>query len=67
MIIDKPPEQLAREDLIRQTLELAATSLEEKQVNQTYRWAFAKAARIIRDLKETLNKTEMTTDEKSVS
>ena len=57
MIIDKPPEQLAREDLIRQTLEAAAARLERESGNSTYMTAWAKAARMIRGLLPDLMKS----------
>lgn len=49
-ITPKPPEQLAREDLIRQTLEAAARKVENYSVNRTYAKAFRLAARLIREL-----------------
>ncbi len=48
MITTKSPDQLAREDLIRQTLEAAASAIESKHGNSTYERAWAIAAREIR-------------------
>jgi hypothetical protein len=56
MIIAKSTEQLAREDLIRQTLEAAATAIEKKHGNSTYVRAWAIAAREIRLLGSALAK-----------
>lgn len=50
MITTKSPDQLAREDLIRQTLEAAAKRLECIHGNKTYKRAWQIAAREIRDL-----------------
>jgi hypothetical protein len=49
-IIEKSPEQLAREDLIRQTLELAAKRIEKESGNPTYMRAWELAARMVRGL-----------------
>lgn len=51
MIISKPPDQLAKEDLIRQTLEAAAKKLESFSWGVAYRKAFDRAAEIIREMK----------------
>lgn len=56
MIIAKSPDQLAREDLIRQTLEAAAKKLEQKSGNSTYMRAWEIGAKDIRDLAEELAK-----------
>ena len=48
-ITPKPPDQLAREDLIRQTLEAAARRLEKIHGNKTYMRAWQIAARELRD------------------
>lgn len=50
MIKDKPPEQLAREDLIRQILEAAAKRIEKESGNPTYKRAWQLAARMVRGL-----------------
>ena len=50
MITPKSPEQLAREDLIRQTLELAARRIEKLDGNPTYRQAWKIACRAIRGM-----------------
>jgi hypothetical protein len=50
MIIAKSAEQLAREDLIRQTLEAAARRLECLTGNPTYQQAWRIAARSIRSM-----------------
>jgi len=50
MIILKPAEQLAREDLIRQTLEAAARRLECLTGNPTYQQAWRIASRAIRSM-----------------
>lgn len=55
-ITPKPPEQLAREDLIRQTLEAAASAIERKHGNSTYKRAWIIAAREIRLLCSVLAK-----------
>jgi hypothetical protein len=54
MITPKPPEQLAQEDLIRQTLEAAARELERIHGNKTYQRAWEIGARKIRDLSRVL-------------
>ena len=54
MITPKSPEQLAREDLIRQTLESAAKRLEAENGNETYRTAWKRGAKLIRALSEKL-------------
>ena len=50
-ILDKPKEQLEREEAVRQALEQAACKIEALNVNSVYRQALKKATRIIRDLK----------------
>lgn len=50
MIIEKPLEQLAKEDLIRQALEAAARRIEGLDGNQTYQQAWKIAARSIRSM-----------------
>lgn len=50
MIIEKSAEQLAREDLIRQTLEAAASRIEKESGNATYMRAWEIAARMVREL-----------------
>ncbi len=47
----KAPDQLAREEVERQTLELAAKRLEQEHGNPTYMQAWARAIRIIRAMK----------------
>lgn len=49
-MITKPAEQLAREDMIRQTLEAAARRLEHLTGNATYKQAWRVAARSIRSM-----------------
>ena len=51
MITEKSPEQLAREDIIRQTLEAAAKRIEGQSGNPTYRQAWKLAIRAIMSLK----------------
>lgn len=55
-IIEKTPEQLAREDLIRQTLEAAAKRIEKESANPTYMRAWELAARMVRSLLPDLTK-----------
>ena len=55
MITPKPPEQLAREDLIRQTLEAAARRIEKLDGNPTYRQAWKIACRAIRGMPLTID------------
>ena len=50
MIIEKAPEQLAKEDLIRQTLEAAAKRIESLTGNGTYQQAWKIAVRAIRTM-----------------
>ena len=50
MITPKSPDQLAREDLIRQTLEAAAKRIEKLDGNPTYKQAWRLAARSIRSM-----------------
>lgn len=52
VIINKSPDQLAREDLIRQTLEAAAVILDNYSTNKFYRKALRVGARLIREHKE---------------
>lgn len=47
---DKTPEQLAKEDIARQTLEAAAQRLENHPTNNLYKRAMALGARILRDM-----------------
>jgi len=47
----KTAEQLAREDVERQTLEAAAQRIEQENGNEIYRLAWKKAVRIIREMK----------------
>lgn len=47
MITEKSPEQLAREDLIRQTLEAAAKRIKKESGNSTYMRAWELAARMV--------------------
>jgi hypothetical protein len=52
-VVQKPPEQLEREDLIRrETLEKAACRLEQAatNTNRVYQFAWKKAAQLIREL-----------------
>lgn len=49
-IVEKPPEQLAKEDLIRQTLEAVARRLETFSCSPGYQKAFKKAVRLIREM-----------------
>lgn len=51
MIIEKPPGQLALEDIRRQVLEAAAKRLESHACGIAYRKAFDRAAEIIREMK----------------
>lgn len=51
MIIEKPPEQLSREDIFRQALETAAQLLEKHEGNKLYKAAWKTGARLIRQLK----------------
>lgn len=48
---EKTPEQLEREDIVRQALEEAAKRVETKAVGFNYAKAFRAAARYIRSLK----------------
>lgn len=50
MIQEKTMEQLAREEIVRQTLEAAARAVETENVNAIYQRAFRRAAKIIRAL-----------------
>ena len=50
MIIEKSPEQLVREDLIRQTLEAAIRRIEGLDGNYAYIQAWKVAIRAIRSL-----------------
>lgn len=50
---DKSTLQLVREDAARQALEAAAKKLEQHAGGQAYTMAFAKAARLVRELKPT--------------
>lgn len=50
MIIAKSPEQLAKEDLIRQIIEAAAARLEREDGNTIYKMAWKKGAKLIRRL-----------------
>lgn len=49
-LIQKPPAQLIKEDLIRQTLEAAAQRLEREGGNVSYAQAWKRAAKLIRSL-----------------
>lgn len=49
--MNKSPEQLAKEDLVRQTLEEAASRLETRAGNEIYTKAWRAAAKFIRSLK----------------
>ena len=51
MILEKTAEQLIREDVERQALEQAAKRLETEHGNSLYMKAWAKGARLIRDMK----------------
>ena len=55
-IVEKPPEQLAKEDLIRQTLEAAIRRLRGYACSESYRKAFRKAVELIEELNITMNK-----------
>jgi hypothetical protein len=48
MITTKSPDQLAREDLIRQTLDSAAQFLETRNTNRLYKAAWKSAAKLLR-------------------
>lgn len=50
-LVDKSPEQLAKEDLVRQALDAAACELEKRSTNELYAKAFKAAAKIIRSMK----------------
>lgn len=50
-IIEKPPEQLAKEDLIRQTLDEVIWKLETFSCGTAYRKAFDRAMKLIREMK----------------
>jgi hypothetical protein len=50
-VVEKTAEQLAKEDIQRQTLEAAALKLEQYATNRVYRSAFRAAAQLIRSLK----------------
>jgi hypothetical protein len=56
-IIEKSPEQLAREDLIRQTLGAAAKRIERESGNSTYMRAWEIAAKWVRELADDLTKS----------
>jgi hypothetical protein len=56
MITNKSPEQLAKEDLIRQTLEAAASRVEQRSGNSTYVRAWTLAAIEIRKMISELTK-----------
>lgn len=47
-LIQKNPDQLIKEDLIRQTLEGAALFLETRDTNKLYKAAWKSAARLLR-------------------
>lgn len=51
MTVDKPIEQVVREDIQRQVLEAAACRVEALSGNTTYQQAWRIAARCIRSLK----------------
>lgn len=51
MTSDKSPDQLAREDIERRTLEAAAKLLEETHTNRIYKAAWRAAAKMVRQLK----------------
>lgn len=53
VLIEKTPEQLEREDLVRQALDAAANELERRSTNELYAKAFKAAAKIIRSMKLT--------------
>lgn len=51
-LIDKSPEQLEREEIIRTALETAASKIEgQAHESEAYQKAFKTAARIVRSLK----------------
>jgi hypothetical protein len=52
MITEKSPEQLAKDEVVRQALEIVAKRLEEqKYKGNTYQKAFKKAVAIVRSIK----------------
>lgn len=50
-LVEKSPEQLAKEDLVRQALDAAANELERRSTNEMYAKAFKAAAKIVRSMK----------------
>lgn len=50
-LVEKSPEQLAKEDLVRQTLEAAAVKLETHAVGELYGKAYRSAAKLVRSMK----------------
>jgi hypothetical protein len=50
-LIQKPPDQLIKEDLIRQTLVAAAKAIEVQKGNPTYRQAWKRAIHAVMSLK----------------
>lgn len=51
MIEEKTMEQIAREEIIRQTLESAAVRLESYSTNEHYRKALKLGAKMLREMK----------------
>lgn len=58
-LIEKSPDQLAKEDLVRQALDAAASELERRSTNELYAKAFRAAAKIVRSMKLTEGKPDV--------
>lgn len=50
-LVAKSPEDLERDDLVRQTLEAAAVKLETHAVGELYAKAYRSAAKLVRSMK----------------